>query len=53
MQVARHELPLLYLEDLTPEDALNLCVYRGGPHAVLESFVRGRSVYRSAEPELF
>jgi guanine deaminase len=41
------------IEDLTPEDALNLCVYRGGPHAVLETFVRGRSIYRSAEPELF
>jgi guanine deaminase len=41
------------IEDLTPEDALNLCVYRGGPHAVLETFVRGRSVHRSAEPELF
>ncbi len=43
----------LKIEELTPEDALNLCVYRGGPHAVLETFVRGRSVYRSAEPELF
>ena len=41
------------IEDLSPEDALNLCIYRGGPHAVLETFVRGRSVYRSAEPELF
>lgn len=43
----------LKIEDLSPEDALNLCVYRGSPHAVLETFVRGRSVYRSAEPELF
>jgi cytosine/adenosine deaminase-related metal-dependent hydrolase len=43
----------LKIEDLSPEDVLNLCVYRGGPHAVLETFVRGRSVYRSAEPELF
>jgi guanine deaminase len=41
------------VEELTPEDVLNLCVYRGGPHAVLESFVRGRSVYRSSQPELF
>jgi guanine deaminase len=40
-------------EDITPEEILSLCVYRGGPHAVLETFVRGRSVYRSAEPELF
>jgi guanine deaminase len=43
----------LKIESLSPEDVLNLCVYRGGPHAVLETFVRGRSVWRSAEPELF
>jgi guanine deaminase len=41
------------IEELTPEDVLNLCVYRGGPHAVRETFVRGRSVHRSTEPELF
>jgi guanine deaminase len=40
-------------DELSPEDMLSLCVYRGGPHAVLETFVRGRSVYRSASPELF
>ncbi|MEK0451582.1 MAG: hypothetical protein RL088_3850 [Verrucomicrobiota bacterium] len=40
-------------DELSPEDVLSLCVYRGGPHAVLETFVRGRSVYRSASPELF
>jgi guanine deaminase len=40
-------------DELTPEDALNLCIYRGGPHAVLETFVRGRSVFRAPEPELF
>ena len=40
-------------DELTPEDILSLCVYRGGPQAVLETFVRGRSVFRSAEPELF
>jgi hypothetical protein len=28
-------------------------VYRGRPEAVLETFVRGESVYRSPEPELF
>jgi guanine deaminase len=39
--------------DLTAEDALNLCIYRGGPHAVLETFVRGQSVFRAPEPELF
>ncbi len=40
-------------EELTAEEVLALCVYRGGPHAVLESFVRGRSVWRALEPELF
>jgi guanine deaminase len=40
-------------EELTPDDILALCIYRGGPHAVLETFVRGRSVWRVPEPELF
>lgn len=40
-------------DELSAEDVLSLCVYRGGPHAVLETFVRGQSVYRSSEPELF
>ncbi len=39
--------------NLTAEDILSLCIYRGGPHAVLETFVRGRSVHRAPEPELF
>jgi len=39
--------------DLTPEDILSLCIYRGGPSAVVETFVRGKSIYRSPEPELF
>jgi guanine deaminase len=39
--------------DMTAEDIVSLCVYRGGPHAVLETFVRGRSIYRAPEPELF
>ena len=39
--------------DLTAEDIVSLCVYRGGPEAIVETFVRGQSVYRSAEPELF
>ncbi len=39
--------------DLTAEDILSLCIYRGGPHAVLETFVRGESVHRALEPELF
>ena len=37
------------IEDLTPEDMLALCIYRGGPHAVLETFVRGVSHVRIAE----
>ncbi len=32
------------IEDLTPDDMLALCIYRGGPHAVLETFVRGHSL---------
>ena len=40
-------------DELTAEDILALCVYRGGPHAVSETFVRGRSLYRSSAPELF
>jgi guanine deaminase len=39
--------------DLTADDVVSLCIYRGGPDAVLETFVRGRSVYRAPEPELF
>jgi len=39
--------------DLTAEDIVSLCIYRGGPQAVLETFVRGRSIYRAPEPELF
>ncbi|HXX40990.1 MAG TPA: guanine deaminase [Chthoniobacterales bacterium] len=35
------------LEELSAEDALALCIYRGGPHALLETYVRGKSVYRS------
>lgn len=39
--------------DLTAEDVVNLCIYRGGPDAVVETLVRGRSIYRAPEPELF
>lgn len=39
--------------NLTAENIVSLCVYRGGPEAVIETFVRGRSVYRAPEPELF
>jgi guanine deaminase len=36
------------LNKLTPEDVLALCIYRGGPHGNLETYVRGRCVYRAA-----
>ncbi len=39
--------------NLTAEDIVNLCIYRGSPQAVLETFVRGASVHRALEPELF
>jgi len=39
--------------ELTAEDVLNLCIYRGGPAAVLETMVRGRSVFHAPAPELF
>jgi guanine deaminase len=35
------------LDDLSPEDILALCIYRGGPHATLETYVRGKCVYRA------
>jgi guanine deaminase len=35
------------LNNLSPEDVLGLCVYRGGPHSTLETYVRGRCVYRA------
>ena len=33
-------------EELSPEDIIALCIYRGGPQATVEAFVRGRSVYQ-------
>lgn len=35
------------LSELSPEDILALCIYRGGPHATLETYVRGRCVYQA------
>ena len=31
---------------LSTEDVLALCIYRGGPHSTLETYVRGKCVYR-------
>jgi guanine deaminase len=38
------------VNEMSKDDVLALCVYRGGPHATLETFVRGRSVYRRPQP---
>jgi guanine deaminase len=35
---------------LAPEDLVALCIYRGGPHANLETYVRGRCIYKAARP---
>jgi len=39
--------------DLAADDVLSLCIHRGGPEAIVETFVRGQSIYRAPEPELF
>jgi guanine deaminase len=36
----------VHFSDLTKEDVLALAIYRGGPHATAETYVRGRCVYR-------
>lgn len=38
--------------DLSAEEVITLLVYRGGPQAVIETFVRGTSVYRAPAPLL-
>jgi guanine deaminase len=35
------------LSKLGPEDIVALCIYRGGPQAILETYVRGRCIYRA------
>ncbi len=35
------------MEELSPEDVVALCIYRGGPHATRATYVRGRCVYQS------
>jgi guanine deaminase len=34
------------VEELSPEDVIALCIYRGTPQATVEAYVRGKSVYR-------
>lgn len=36
-------------DDLSTEDILALCIYRGNPQGTLETYVRGRCVYRAAD----
>jgi guanine deaminase len=36
------------LAQLSPEDVVALCVYRGGPHATVQTYVRGTRVYERA-----
>src|SRR2546423_12720099 len=35
------------LRELSTEDVLALCVYRGGPHANVQTYVRGKCVYQA------
>jgi guanine deaminase len=38
------------LEQLSTEDVVALCIYRGGPHATLATYVRGNCVYQATNP---
>ena len=44
-----YEKSLASVSELSKEDIVALCVYRGGPQATRETFVRGRSVYRASD----
>jgi guanine deaminase len=35
------------LAELAPEDVVALCIYRGGPHGNLETYVRGKCIYQA------
>ena len=35
------------LAELAPEDIVALCIYRGGPQANLETYVRGNRIYQA------
>ena len=37
------------LAELVPDDVVALCIYRGGPHANLETYVRGKCIYQSRD----
>lgn len=36
-----------WMPSLTAEDVIALCIYRGGPDANLETYVRGRRIYQA------
>jgi len=38
------------MEELSTEDVVALCIYRGGPHATRGTYVRGKCVYQSPNP---
>ncbi|MEO6054741.1 MAG: amidohydrolase family protein [Chthoniobacterales bacterium] len=38
--------------DMRAEDILSLLIYRGGLNAIVETFVRGKSLYRASAPSL-
>src|SRR4051812_4366597 len=38
------------IDQLSTEDVVALCIYRGGPHATVSTYVRGRSVYEAPAP---
>jgi len=38
------------VSELSKEDIVALCIYRGGPNATRETYVRGRCVYRASQP---
>ncbi len=44
-----YERDRLGVTQLSAEDILALCVYRGGPHGTRETYVRGRCVYSRTE----
>ncbi len=39
------------ISNLSKEDVLALCIYRGGPHANIETYVRGKCVYQALNAE--
>lgn len=42
-----------FTADLSAADLLSLFIYRGGPHATVETVVRGRAVHRATASALF